>query len=87
MQTGKAEALLSRHKKNTNMEKEKIVEKVVEILGVVDEAFITEKELSEKIGVSKMSLWNWRKDGRIPYYKLGQGLIRYKLSEVMKRIN
>jgi predicted DNA-binding transcriptional regulator AlpA len=69
------------------MEKEEMVEKLTAIIGVVDEPFITEKELSEKIGVTKMSLWNWRKDGRIPYYKLGQGLIRYKLSEVMKRIN
>ena len=56
-------------------------------MGVVNEPFITEKELSEKIGVSKVSLHSWRKKGKIPYYKLGQGLIRYKLSEVMKRIN
>ena len=69
------------------MEKEEIAEKLSEIMGIVNEPFITEKELSEKIGVSKVSLHNWRRKGRIPYYKLGQGLIRYKLSEVMKRIN
>ena len=69
------------------MEKEEIAEKLSEIMGIVNEPFITEKELSEKIGVSKVSLHNWRREGRIPYYKLGQGLIRYKLSEVMKRIN
>ena len=87
MSTGKADALLSRHKKNRIMEKEEIAEKLSEIMGIVNEPFITEKELSEKIGVSKVSLHNWRRNGRIPYYKLGQGLIRYKLSEVMKRIN
>tara|TARA_R110000868_G_C10876873_1_gene762672 strand:- start:244 stop:453 length:210 start_codon:yes stop_codon:yes gene_type:complete len=69
------------------MEKEEIAEKLSEIMGVVNEPFITEKELSEKIGVSKVSLHTWRNKGKIPYYKLGQGLIRYKLSEVMKRIN
>ena len=69
------------------MKKEEIAEKLSEIMGIVNEPFITEKELSEKIGVSKVSLHNWRREGRIPYYKLGQGLIRYKLSEVMKRIN
>jgi len=69
------------------MKKEEIAEKLSEIMGVVNEPFITEKELSEKIGVSKVSLHSWRKKGKIPYYKLGQGLIRYKLSEVMKRIN
>jgi len=69
------------------MKKEEIAEKLSEIMGMVNEPFITEKELSEKIGVTKVSLHNWRREGRIPYYKLGQGLIRYKLSEVMKRIN
>tara|TARA_R110000765_G_scaffold44822_1_gene92670 strand:+ start:64 stop:273 length:210 start_codon:yes stop_codon:yes gene_type:complete len=69
------------------MEKEEIAEKLSEIMGIVNEPFITEKELSEKIGVSKVSLHNWRKKGRIPYYKLGPRCIRYKLSEVMKRIN
>ena len=69
------------------MKKEEIAEKLSEIMGVVNEPFITEKELSEKIGVSKVSLHSWRSKGKIPYYKLGQGLIRYKLSEVMKRIN
>tara|TARA_R110001599_G_scaffold135321_1_gene313590 strand:+ start:22 stop:231 length:210 start_codon:yes stop_codon:yes gene_type:complete len=69
------------------MKKEEIAEKLLEIMGTVNEPFITEKELSEKIGVTKVSLHNWRREGRIPYYKLGQGLIRYKLSEVMKRIN
>ena len=69
------------------MEKEEIAEKLSEIMGIVNEPFITEKELSEKIGVSKVSLHNWRKEKKIPYYKLGKGLIRYKLSEVMKRIN
>ena len=69
------------------MKKEEIAEKLSEIMGIVNEPFITEKELSEKIGVSKVSLHTWRKEGKIPYYKLGKVLIRYKLSEVMKRIN
>jgi len=69
------------------MEKEEIAEKLSEIMGIINEPFITERELSEKIGVSKVSLHSWRRDGRIPYYKLGPRCIRYKLSEVMKRIN
>jgi len=69
------------------MDKEEIAEKLSEIMGIVTEPFITERELSEKIGVSKVSLHHWRRDGRIPYYKLGPRCIRYKLSEVMKRIN
>jgi len=69
------------------MKTEELAKQVAEILGVANEPFITEKELSEKIGVTKVSLHNWRTKGKIPYYRLGEGLIRYKLSEVMTRIN
>tara|TARA_R110000803_G_scaffold198152_1_gene261851 strand:- start:527 stop:745 length:219 start_codon:yes stop_codon:yes gene_type:complete len=68
-------------------EKQEIVEQLLEVLSEVNEPFITEKELSEKIGVTKVSLYNWRTKGKIPFYRLGKQLIRYKLSEVMKRIN
>lgn len=51
------------------------------------EKLLTENELSKIIRVSKMSLYNWRQKGKITYYKLGNKTIRYKLSEVLKKIN
>jgi predicted site-specific integrase-resolvase len=69
------------------MKTDELVEKLTDVISRVDEPFITEKELSKKIKVSKVSLNAWRRDGRIPYYKLGRKMIRYRLSEVMNRIN
>jgi|11_taG_2_1085331.scaffolds.fasta_scaffold62855_2 predicted site-specific integrase-resolvase len=51
------------------------------------ENLITEKELSKIIGISKVSLHFWRNKGKIPYYKLGTRTIRYKLSDVLKKLN
>tara|TARA_Y100000296_G_scaffold34172_1_gene39707 strand:+ start:454 stop:663 length:210 start_codon:yes stop_codon:yes gene_type:complete len=69
------------------MKTDELVEKLTDVISRVDEPFITEKELSKKIKVSKVSLNAWRRDGKIPYYKLGRNVIRYRLSEVMNRIN
>ena len=51
------------------------------------EKLLTENELSKIIRVSKVSLFAWRKKGKIPFYKLGNNRIRYKLSEVLQKIN
>ncbi len=51
------------------------------------EKLLTENELSKIIRVSKVSLFAWRQKGKIPYYKLGNNRIRYKLSEVLKKLN
>tara|TARA_R100000963_G_C4566392_1_gene53074 strand:+ start:45 stop:251 length:207 start_codon:yes stop_codon:yes gene_type:complete len=68
------------------MKEKELLKTLTEIINA-EEPFITAKELSEKIGVTKMSLHNWKKEGRIPYYKFGRRAIRFKLSEVVKRIN
>lgn len=46
---------------------------------------ITIEELMEILKVTKMSIHNWRKDGWLPYYKLGSN-VRFKLEEVMEAI-
>ena len=51
------------------------------------ENLITEKELSNVIGKSRNTLRAWRKKDKIPYYKLGSKIIRYKLSDVLKILN
>jgi excisionase family DNA binding protein len=40
------------------------------------------KQLAIYLGVTGRTLWNWRRDGKIPYWKLGARTIRYRLSEV-----
>ena len=46
---------------------------------------ITEKELSERIGISKVTLHKYRKEGKIPFSKVGR-TIRYDYKEVMETL-
>ena len=46
---------------------------------------ITEKELSKRIGISKVTLHKYRKEGKIPFSKVGR-TIRYDYKEVMETL-
>ena len=46
---------------------------------------ITEKELSERLDISKVTLHKFRKDGEIPFFKVGR-TIRYDYKEVMETL-
>ena len=46
---------------------------------------ITEKELSKRIGISKVTLHKYRKQGKIPFSKVGR-VIRYDYKEVMETL-
>lgn len=47
------------------------------------ESFYTDRELSQKLKVSRRSLQDYRNQGRIPYIQLG-GKILYKSSDIEK---
>ena len=47
------------------------------------EHFYTDSELSEKLKLSRRSLQDYRKEGRIPHIKLG-GKILYRSSDIEK---
>ena len=46
---------------------------------------ITEKELSKRLGISKVTLHKYRKEGKIPFSQVGR-TIRYDYKEVMETI-
>ena len=46
---------------------------------------ITEKELSKRLSISKVTLHKYRKEGKIPFSKVGR-TIRYDYKEVMETI-
>ena len=46
---------------------------------------ITEKELSKRLSISKVTLHKYRKQGKIPFSKVGR-TIRYDYKEVMETI-
>ena len=46
---------------------------------------ITEKELSERLNITKVTLHKYRKQGKIPFSQVGR-IIRYDYKEVMETI-
>lgn len=48
-----------------------------------NEKFLTDRELSEKLRVSRRTLQAYRESGRLPYYQL-DGKILYKESDVQR---
>lgn len=51
--------------------------------GAKEEEFLTAKEVSKLLGVSLVTLHNWKKKGMIKYYRFGSR-IRFKKSEVLQ---
>ena len=56
-----------------------------------DERLLNEVEVSEILNVSVDTLRSWRKknkkDGNLPFIKVGKKLVRYKLSEIENFLN
>ncbi|CAG5067976.1 hypothetical protein DYBT9623_00704 [Dyadobacter sp. CECT 9623] len=46
------------------------------------EAYIDQKKVSELLGVSSVTIWDWEKKGLLLSYRIGN-LKRFKLSEVL----
>jgi excisionase family DNA binding protein len=50
------------------------------------ERYLTDKEVSERLKVSRRTLQDYRTEGKIPYYQLG-GKILYRESDIEKMLN
>jgi len=50
------------------------------------ERFLTDKEVSEKLKLSRRVLQDYRNEGRVPYCKLG-GKILYRESDIQKLLD
>lgn len=47
--------------------------------------WLSDKHLSQRLGVSRATVWNWAKDGRLaPPVKLGKNTTRWRLSDVQE---
>ena len=51
----------------------------------LDYNIITEKELSERLNITKVTLHKYRKQGKIPFSQVGR-TIRYDYKEVMEAL-
>jgi excisionase family DNA binding protein len=50
------------------------------------ERYLTDREVSERLKVSRRTLQDYRTEGKIPYYQLG-GKILYCKSDIEKMLN
>jgi excisionase family DNA binding protein len=50
------------------------------------ERYLTDREVSEKLKVSRRTLQDYQIEGKIPYYQLG-GKILYRESDIEKMLN
>lgn len=48
----------------------------------MDEPYLTAKEVAAHYGVKVQTIWKWIKQGKIPAYKLGSRIYRFKRSEL-----
>jgi len=53
---------------------------------LIGERYLTDKEVSERLKVSRRTLQDYRTAGKIPYYQLG-GKILYRESDIEKMLN
>ena len=51
------------------------------------ERFLTDKDVSERLKLSRRTLQDYRTEGKIPYYQLGGGKILYRESDIEKMLN
>ena len=51
-----------------------------------DEELIKIEAVCKMLNVSKVTVWTWKKTGKIPFYRLG-GRIYYKRSEILEAMN
>ncbi|WP_352406133.1 helix-turn-helix domain-containing protein [Petrimonas sp.] len=47
--------------------------------------YLTDKELSERLKISRRALQDYRREGKIPYYQIG-GKVLYKESDIEKML-
>jgi hypothetical protein len=65
---------------------ENAVYKATTSLDIGDYKLITENELSKRLNISKVTLGKYRKEGTIPYIRIGS-TIRYNYPKVIKERN
>ena len=50
-----------------------------------EQELITDDEMQRRLGVSRTTLYNWRKDGTIPYLRIGKKLF-YRWKEIISKL-
>lgn len=49
-----------------------------------EERFLTMEEVGNLIGLDRSTIYNWKRQGLLPHYKIGKRAVRFKLAEVLQ---
>jgi excisionase family DNA binding protein len=49
---------------------------------MVDESLLTLQEAADKLGISKVTLWRWIKDGKLTAVKLSRRIVYVRKDEI-----
>jgi excisionase family DNA binding protein len=49
-----------------------------------EERFLTMKEVGNLMGLDRSTVYNWKRKGLLPHYKIGGRVVRFKLAEVLQ---
>ena len=71
--------MIQRKQRKVNKNKHEEVKKLL------DECYVTAKEVADFYGVKASTVWKWVREGKLPAYRIGKGRnYRFKLSELPK---
>lgn len=51
---------------------------------MVEERLITMEEVGDLIGLDRSIIYNWKRRGLLPHYKIGKRAVLFKLSEILQ---
>ena len=48
---------------------------------------LTRQEVAKLFNVKSQTIYRWTRDGKLPFYKVGYKIVRYKQEDVNKLLN
>jgi len=58
-------------------------QRIVEV-SMAEDRFLTMEEVGNLIGLDRNTIYNWKRQGVLPHYKIGKRAVRFKLTEVLQ---
>jgi len=58
-------------------------QRIVEV-SMAEDRFLTMQQVGDLIGVDRSTIYNWKRKGVLPHYKVGKRAVRFKLAEVLQ---
>jgi excisionase family DNA binding protein len=51
---------------------------------MVEDRFLTMEEVGNLMGLDRSTIYNWKRKGLLPHYKIGKRAVRFKLAEILQ---